>query len=879
LTRETDRAPSKKREERNAATAIAMSQSQEQMSTQQQQQQQQQQQNYPFHIDHQSKTVWGTVPFYSPRTPGHVVLRLYWADEPLYTLATGPTLFIQCSSNDVEPTLRFILSNFKSKHRNNTTSLSSLHSLASVLSKFAPDPNASSNQQQQHHHHNRHHNNYHDSNNRWDGAGRATWGCICESKKVLEACGTEYLKQKEKLEKIKEEVDDLEQQVLLLEEQQQQEEIGNTNDVNNGSSNKNTAQDDRGGTDNGQDGDEEENEPTLQETYRDKKNFYMKHMASNERRWKDSQMAFAAILKAILNNRSANLLLKQDLLVKLRLEYDLYCSFCEAFAPSPFAERGTSGDGNNNDDVTFVVVDSSKFPYPITEEHFRACAQSRMTMQVETLGFVPNEKLLQSIVMPTVEGGGGGGNHHLAHRNKNQAPTPSPNKPPKMDRDAVGTFNRLSQSMCQLYQEVYMTSDQIHREREMVRARIESIVSQCDAFPPGTRVVVFGSAANGFGSPSSDLDMCLQLPPNTKLARNDDEEEDSNGSLAMAKLAQLFETSGMKDVDTGRLTARIPVVMFNCPRPMPNPGDGDDAVLECDLSMQNPLACLNTSLLKTYSNINPTTSVLAAIIKRWAKARDINNPSRHTLSSYGYILMLLHFLTYHRPTPLGLTETVEKRQRDTRQQQQQAAPPRPPLLPNLQWMDGQWPHEQPGTPYRELMARPRNMIPHPSDDSNFSVNTYFYRLTNQATLMNLRHKFPGNELSVAILLASFFRYYAYEFDYKKYVVSLHSTATHGLVERENKAENDCWKVHFQGLAIEDPFETFYDVAHVVKGGNFHQLRNEFALAYSKIVDAAASGNQQQPGDAIAWHDQNLHNMSGKDLIDWICEPVETDKEN
>jgi len=562
------------------------------------------------------------------------------------------------------------------------------------------------------------------------------------------------------------------------------------------------------------------------------------------------------------------------------LEYDLYCSFCESFAPSPFQQqrRGSGGDNNNNnkdnsDTMCAAVVDSSKFPYPITEQHFRACAKSRRAMQIETLGFVLNDKPLQNVVFSTTERGGG---QHPTHKNQ---PPPHNNKNPKMDREAVETFNRLSQSMCQLYQDVYMTSDQIHREREMVRARTESIVSQCEAFPPGTRVVVFGSAANGFGSPSSDLDMCLQLPPNTKLLGDED---DKNGSIAMAKLAELLEQTGMKNVDTDRLTARIPVVMFNCPRPMPNPGvddDDDNAVLECDLSMQNPLACLNTSLLKTYSHINPTTSVLAAIIKRWAKARDINNPSRHTLSSYGYILMLIHFLTYHRSTSRGLTETVEKRPGDHRSpQQQQQPPPKPPLLPNLQWMDPQWPRQPRGAPYRELQSRPRNMIPHPSEESTFAVNTYFYRLVDQPTMMNLHQKFPGNELSVAILLASFFRYYAYEFDYKKHVVSLHSTTTHGLVERENKAEIDCWKVHFQGLAIEDPFETFYDVAHVVKGGNFHQLRNEFALAYTKIVDAASQGGATKTASSSSsWHTTPLKHISGKDLIDWICEPVEKEE--
>ena len=104
-----------------------------------------------------------------------------------------------------------------------------------------------------------------------------------------------------------------------------------------------------------------------------------------------------------------------------------------------------------------------------------------------------------------------------------------------------------------------------------------------------------------------------------------------------------------------------------------------------------------------------------------------------------------------------------------------------------------------------------------------AVNTYFYR-PNAALLTALQRLFPGQDLSLGILLASFFRYFAYEFDYKRHVVSLHSTLSHGLVEREVKAELDCWRNYSAALTIEDPFETFYDVAHVLRGGYYHRIR-------------------------------------------------------
>lgn len=353
--------------------------------------------------------------------------------------------------------------------------------------------------------------------------------------------------------------------------------------------------------------------------------------------------------------------------------------------------------------------------------------------------------------------------------------------------------------------------------------------------------------------------MCLQIPDGAQITS----EEDPTGSIVMAKLAEVLEQNGMQEVDTSRLTARIPVIKYYCPKPADTVTEGEEPLMECDLSMRNPLAVLNTSLLRTYAEINPVPRVLAAVIKRWAKARDINNPARHTLSSYGYILMLLHFLTFHERSGNGLVLTLTNGKSNPS--------PSLPLLPNLQRMDASWPEQPPGTPYKEYAAMPKRQIKHPLEQRAV-VNTFFYR-PNQAMLNNLRRLFPGQDLSLGILLASFFRYYAFEFDYKRHVVSLHSNGLHGVVEREVKAELDGWRNYSAALTIEDPFEKFYDVAHVLRGGYYHRIRREFAVAYSKIADIASGRTTG------TWNGKtvDLGQMSGMELIDWICEPL-PDKE-
>jgi terminal uridylyltransferase len=335
-------------------------------------------------------------------------------------------------------------------------------------------------------------------------------------------------------------------------------------------------------------------------------------------------------------------------------------------------------------------------------------------------------------------------------------------------------------------------------------------------------------------SPSSDIDLCLQVPPSDTFTKE-------NGVDAMTNLATKFIEAGLTDVDTVRLTARIPIVKFN----VPYNEDGEEFLVECDLSLQNPLACLNTSLLHAYSKISQITCVLAAIIKRWAKNRNINNPSQHTLSSYGYVIMLIHFLTSCDFNKNGFVLD-------------NASEPSP-ILPNLQLVDPSWAQNPSSGSYREISEKPKNkdtIIQHPTEP-NYYVNSHFYS-SELGGLQKFCSENHNDFSSLGALLASFFHYFAYDFDYKKHVISLNRMHSSPHLEREIKAEEDGWSLFRQGLAIEDPFEQFYDVAHVVKASNFSHMLREFSLAYTKIFDAACADGEPP---------------TGRQIIDMICEPV------
>lgn len=69
-----------------------------------------------------------------------------------------------------------------------------------------------------------------------------------------------------------------------------------------------------------------------------------------------------------------------------------------------------------------------------------------------------------------------------------------------------------------------------------------------------------------------------------------------------------------------------------------------DIGIQCDINFSAHLAIHNTLLLRCYSHCDPRVKIMILFIKHWAKTRGINTPYRGSLSSYGYVLMVLHYL-------------------------------------------------------------------------------------------------------------------------------------------------------------------------------------------------------------------------------------------
>ncbi|KAM5354337.1 hypothetical protein ACJ41O_000986 [Fusarium nematophilum] len=288
------------------------------------------------------------------------------------------------------------------------------------------------------------------------------------------------------------------------------------------------------------------------------------------------------------------------------------------------------------------------------------------------------------------------------------------------------------------------------------------------------------------------------------------------------------------------------------------------AGVQCDINFSAHLALQNTALLRCYAHTDPRVRPMVLFVKHWAKRRAINSGYRGTLSSYGYVLMVLHYL-------VNVAE--------------------PFVSPNLQQLA---PPPPPGLSPVEL----ENMV------SCRGHNVQFWRNEEEILGLARANQLNRNTETIGHLLRGFFEYYAHSntlstssgrgFDWGRDVLSLRTpgglctkqkkgwTGAKTVIEAHNVgpypppqpeqtptptavgkgqdttedgpqakqanqgAKNSDFKEvrHRYLFAIEDPFELDHNVARTVTHNGIVSIRDEFRRAW-RIIKSAGNGSPQE----------------------------------
>lgn len=153
---------------------------------------------------------------------------------------------------------------------------------------------------------------------------------------------------------------------------------------------------------------------------------------------------------------------------------------------------------------------------------------------------------------------------------------------------------------------------------------------------PEAYLTLFGSSRNGFSLEKADLDICL------KYKNKDGIDESMDVKDIIVGISRILEDhTDISDVQA-IASAKVPIVKFH----------HDPFGVDGDISLYNVLAEHNTAMLKAYSEIDERVVHLGAAFKQYVKLCDMGDASRGSLSSYAYIVMLIHYLQMENVVPV-----------------------------------------------------------------------------------------------------------------------------------------------------------------------------------------------------------------------------------
>jgi DNA polymerase sigma len=200
------------------------------------------------------------------------------------------------------------------------------------------------------------------------------------------------------------------------------------------------------------------------------------------------------------------------------------------------------------------------------------------------------------------------------------------------------TWDRFSE----LVQMLQLSEDVKEVVASLTRAAQSAFDSDVIVFP-------FGSAATGFSTSDSDIDLCLRV--RSKLSQVG--KGLSSRLLNDSSFAAALRDEGFK-VKVKILHAKVPILTLE----YVSQTSGVRHLI--DLSINNGLPLFNTLLLMRYGQICPAVISLASEVKAWAKEHQVHSAKKKFLSSYALNLMVVFFFQARGALPnLQSTEASE----------------------------------------------------------------------------------------------------------------------------------------------------------------------------------------------------------------------------
>ncbi|XP_053909862.1 poly(A) RNA polymerase GLD2 isoform X2 [Cuculus canorus] len=184
--------------------------------------------------------------------------------------------------------------------------------------------------------------------------------------------------------------------------------------------------------------------------------------------------------------------------------------------------------------------------------------------------------------------------------------------------------DKLSKQVLEMFRACQQQTCDLNR-KELCRTELQREIQRIF---PQSRLFLVGSSLNGFGTRSSDGDLCL-------VVKEEPVNQKTEARHILSLVQKLFSTKLSTYIERPHLIrAKVPIVKFR----------DKVSCVEFDLNVNNVVGIRNTFLLRTYAYVENRVRPLVLVVKKWASFHGINDASRGTLSSYSLVLMVLHYL-------------------------------------------------------------------------------------------------------------------------------------------------------------------------------------------------------------------------------------------
>ncbi|XP_050069229.1 poly(A) RNA polymerase gld-2 homolog A-like [Anopheles maculipalpis] len=225
-------------------------------------------------------------------------------------------------------------------------------------------------------------------------------------------------------------------------------------------------------------------------------------------------------------------------------------------------------------------------------------------------------------------------NSNWESTSSNLAPSSPRNSPQELSTtipyDTVATEDPLSKSIWQMFL-ANKQSDATFAKKMRLWEMLYNSFQQMASWLPKYELYLMGSTISGFGTDSSDMDMCIVDIDGPMYC--DSRTEALNNLLRVKSFIESMSTSAnFEHLDLIR--AKVPILRFR--QVQEN--------IDIDLSINNRVGIRNTHLLHCYAQLDLRVRPLIMVIKLWAQHHNLNDPINSTMSSYSLVLMVLNFL-------------------------------------------------------------------------------------------------------------------------------------------------------------------------------------------------------------------------------------------